>query len=64
MLIGLSSVGTSVFSLLPVVCGELFGAKNVKSGMAIIYVYQGISIAVAAFSSGIILLTMHWNCLI
>ena len=59
MLIGLASFGTSLFSLLPVVCGELFGSENVKSGMAIIHVYQGLSIVVASFASGIIVFAVH-----
>ena len=38
--------------ILPLVCGELFGQQNVKSALAIIFVYQGLSIVVATFTAG------------
>ena len=52
MLIGLSSFGTTAYTLLPLVCGELFGQENVSSGTAIIFVYQGCSIILGSFSAG------------
>ena len=52
MLIGIACTGTSVFSLIPVTCAELFGKKNVQSAMAINFVYQGLANIVATFSAG------------
>lgn len=52
MLIGISCAGTSVFGLLPVVYHELLGKENVKSGLSINFVYQGLANGLSAFSAG------------
>ena len=52
MLIGVSSAASSVFSLLPITCVELFGKENLQSALAINFVYQGVAHIVYAFGAG------------
>ena len=52
MLIGASSTGTSVISLIPIVSGDLLGKENLYSAMSINYFYQGLSLIVCTFSAG------------
>ena len=52
MLIGMTCTGTSVFSLLPITCTELFGKENVQSALAINFLYQGLANVVSTFSAG------------
>ena len=55
MLVGVAFAATSVFSLIPIVCAELFGKEKVQSAMAINLVYQGLANIVSTFSAGEIL---------
>ncbi|XP_067942641.1 monocarboxylate transporter 9-like [Watersipora subatra] len=52
MLIGITFAGTSVYTLMPVTCTQLFGKQNLESAMSIIFFYIGISNIVMTFSIG------------
>lgn len=52
MLVGTSAFGTSVFSLLPIVCGDLMGQENVTSALGINFVYQAGSVFIGTFAAG------------
>lgn len=52
MIIGLSSTGTSVFSLVPIASSELLGKSNVPTAVGLNFFYQGIGTIISAFSAG------------
>ena len=52
MIVGLSSMGTSVYNLIPIVSGELLGKQNVPSVMSANFFYEGVGCIIATFSAG------------
>ena len=52
MLVGLSSTGTSVFSLVPIASSEMLGKSNVPTAMGLNFFYQGCGNIIATFNAG------------
>lgn len=52
MIVGLSSVGTAVYTLIPIASGELLGKQNVPSMMSINFLYEGLGCVIATFCAG------------
>ena len=52
ILAGMSTMGTSVFSLLPVVVKELVGQQHVTFGMGLVSVVQTIGFPVSSYLTG------------
>lgn len=53
-LFGMSTMGTSIFSLIPLVLRELVGPENVTSGMGLQMVFQAFGFTASSFIAGII----------
>ena len=52
MLIGLSTMGTSIFSLIPPALRELIGEQNVTSGMGLQMIFQACGFIGSSFIAG------------
>ena len=52
VLIGLSTMGTSIFSLIPPALRELIGEQNVTSGMGLQMIFQACGFIGSSFIAG------------
>jgi len=52
MLVSIGAVGTTVYSLSPIVLAELGGKECVTPGMGILYFYQGVAFCISTPLAG------------
>ena len=52
MIVGLSCMGTSVYTIIPVATAEMLGRQNVPSIMSMNFFYEGVGCVIATFCAG------------